>query len=267
VLVCIDGLRADAVTPELMPYLARLTQQGAFTGKATCLRPSLTIPNIVSMLTGRFPTSHGFTRNAEFSDTVVVHHTLFELAHQAGLTTAAYLGKPKLKILVKPGMLDRDMVFPAGSSPQIVASFARDMAQPDTQWQVSFVHLTDPDVAGHANGWMSAEYLAAVSAADRHLRTLVSVLEASELNASTLLIVTADHGGRGMHHDESVPEVLTIPWLAVGPGIMPGHALAGPVVVHDTTPTILRALGLPVPRNMEGKVVEEIFATEEAAAP
>jgi arylsulfatase A-like enzyme len=54
---------------------------------------------------------------------------------------------------------------------------------------------------------------------------------------------------------------MTIPWLAVGPGIRAGHAIQSPVSLLDTAPTIARLLGLTASNQWEGRCVDEIFAT------
>ncbi|MFQ5525123.1 MAG: tetratricopeptide repeat protein [Thermoanaerobaculia bacterium] len=50
-------------------------------------------------------------------------------------------------------------------------------------------------------------------------------------------------------------------FLAAGPHIRPGVEVAGAAVM-DITPTVLRYLGLPVAKDMDGKVIETIFEEE-----
>jgi predicted AlkP superfamily phosphohydrolase/phosphomutase len=50
-----------------------------------------------------------------------------------------------------------------------------------------------------------------------------------------------------------------------GPGVRPGSSLGAASIV-DVTPTILNALGLPVPTYMDGRVLQEAFTEEYAAA-
>ncbi len=64
-----------------------------------------------------------------------------------------------------------------------------------------FVYLVAPDLAGHAHGFDSAEYLAAATGSDTHLARL---LDAVGDRASVL--VTTDHGGLGADHADQVPD-------------------------------------------------------------
>jgi arylsulfatase A-like enzyme len=54
---------------------------------------------------------------------------------------------------------------------------------------------------------------------------VVAALEEEGYLASTLLIVTSDHGGHLKGHGNDTPEDRTIPWLAVGPNVPPGVIL------------------------------------------
>jgi predicted AlkP superfamily phosphohydrolase/phosphomutase len=62
----------------------------------------------------------------------------------------------------------------------------------------------------------------------------------------------------GRHHPEGV-------FLAIGPGIRRGALVDGARII-DITPTILYALGLPVPEDLDGRVLTEAFTSEYLAA-
>ena len=57
-----------------------------------------------------------------------------------------------------------------------------------------------------------------------------------------------------------MPEVMTIPWIALGAGVRKGHAIEQPVRIFDTAATILYALGLAIPEGWDGRPVLEVFA-------
>ncbi len=48
-------------------------------------------------------------------------------------------------------------------------------------------------------------------------------------------------------------------FIGYGPGIKKGYRISEPVNVCDITPTILHLYGLPIPSNMDGKVLTDIF--------
>lgn len=65
-------------------------------------------------------------------------------------------------------------------------------------------------------------------------------------------IIEGDTGGiSGDHHPDGI-------LIAAGAGIRRGHQLASASVL-DITPTLLALLGLPVGRDMDGRVLEELF--------
>jgi len=105
VLVSIDGLRADALSAETAPNLLALAARGASCPVAETIRPSITLPSHVSMLTGLDYARHGVTWN-DYRPGVTGHPTVFSVAHAAGLSTAMLYGKSKFEYLAIPGTVD-----------------------------------------------------------------------------------------------------------------------------------------------------------------
>ena len=123
-----------------------------------------------------------------------------------------------------------------------------------------FIHLADPDLAGHEKGWMSKSYLQTVESSDRAIATLVKGFEELGLYKHTAFIVTADHGGHDKTHGTTAPEDMTIPWIAYGPGIKSGYEIKRPISIIDTAATVLRALGVTdYYVEWNSKTVDEIF--------
>jgi predicted AlkP superfamily pyrophosphatase or phosphodiesterase len=176
--------------------------------------------------------------------------TIFAIARSHGLSTAMFVGKPKLRHIALPGTVDvfeRPSYLCGGVAKRAGQYFATN--KPD----LMFVHFSDPDEYGHSHGWLSKEYMRAVHASDRCLATLLSAIDASGLADSTLVIVTADHGGHGKKHsDGHVAVDREIPWIVRGPGVGRGVVLDETVETVDTAATTLAALGLPALPNMRG---------------
>ncbi len=77
-----------------------------------------------------------------------------------------------------------------------------------------------------------------------------------QMAPDTLVLLVSDHGySFDGHEHHFAPDGV---FLAVGPGVKANHLLEGPSV-YDIAPTILAALGLPVPENMVGAVLEDLF--------
>jgi arylsulfatase A-like enzyme len=98
-----------------------------------------------------------------------------------------------------------------------------------------------------------------VSLTDGLVGEVVTALEEQAYLTQTLLIITADHGGSGFKHGSDSLEDMTIPWLAVGPGILAGVTLQNKIVTYDTAATALYAFGIPLPPEWDGQPVLEIF--------
>jgi len=135
---------------------------------------------------------------------------------------------------------------------------------PGAKYQLTFIHFGEPDGAGHGRGWMSRAYLDAILKVDGAIGKILQTLKDSGEEASTAIIVTADHGGLGRQHffraQPDTPENVSIPWICVGPGVPPGTVIPRLLRTMDTTPTALRFLGLPLPEGIDGRVVAEVFS-------
>jgi len=71
------------------------------------------------------------------------------------------------------------------------------------------------------------------------------------------VIVTADHGGFGYIHWSGLPVDAHVPWIIAGPGVRRGHRVQAPISTMDTAATAAALLGLSLPADAPGRVVEE----------
>lgn len=254
-IVSIDGLRPDAISMAPMPNLMALVQSSAFTLGAQTVLPSVTLVSHSSMLVGVCPSKHGVNWNDYLPDLgYAIGTDLFDIAQAAGLRTYIYAGKQKLRQITEPSSLnqfvfvnDRDLVL----MERLIAEFPQDFG-------ILFIHLALTDGMGHVYGWLSPEQLSVIRRADEALGLLLTALEARNLRGETLLLITADHGGHDTTHGSSLPEDMTIPWIASGAGIQP-KALTSPIHTMDTAATAAFALGLPIPAEWDGVPVYEAF--------
>ena len=257
VIISIDGLRPDAMEQSDAPTLAALRTRGAYSAAAQTVLPSVTLVGHASMLGGMSPEKHGIYWNVNAPELGKVKGpTLFSVAHEAGLSTAMIVGKPRLEHLVLPGSVDH--YEHAGFTDRQVINSALKLIQsglPD----ILFIHLPDIDTIGHSLGWMSPGQLIAVNKTDRLVGEVITALEVGDYLEQTLLIITADHGGSGFRHGSDSLEDVRIPWLAVGPGVPAGLILKRDIVTYDTAATVLYAFDLPIPEIWDGQPVLEIF--------
>jgi arylsulfatase A-like enzyme len=268
VVVSVDGLRPDAIGVYGATTLQRLMREGSFTLSASTIHPSKTLPSHTSMLTGQPPELHGVLWNnvvTADADSIDLPN-IFSVARARGYSTAAFFSKSKFQPLQLNGTLDYSQapggLFGRWSSERTMSDVANylETARPN----VLFVHLTDPDAAGHRAGWMTDSYGRAVRNADNAINRLVGLAERTYGAGNFSLIVTADHGGHGYNHGSSDPRDVTIPWIAWGQGVKPGVLDPSVVRTMDTASTVLWLLGLAEPTEWAGQAVIQAYEANPA---
>src|SRR5262245_50797251 len=105
-IISIDGLRPDLLLRAFMPRVRGLCSEGCFTFWAETTPEAYTLPCHITMLTGVSSERHGVTWNNYIEESYPNVPTLFEMARQAGYSTAMATGKMKFIVLTKPGTLD-----------------------------------------------------------------------------------------------------------------------------------------------------------------
>jgi arylsulfatase A-like enzyme len=267
VVVSVDGLRPDAI-PLWAPVLQGLVREGAWASNARTIAPGTTLPSHTSMLTGVLPASHGILWNSDRTGSYgpVRVPTVFEVARRHGVRSAAFLSKAKLRHLQQPGALEHSQAPRGGrvmAATETVEDAVRYMAL--RKPQLVFIHIAEPDVAGHGFGWMNWPYRLAVGRADAAVARIIEGAEAAWGEGAFTLIVTADHGGSGRGHGGPGAEDMMIPWLAWGAGVEHG-VVAEPVRTMDTAATVLWLLGIEAPQEWTGRPVTAAFHSPRARA-
>jgi predicted AlkP superfamily pyrophosphatase or phosphodiesterase len=259
VVVSIDGLRPDAIATYGAKTLQRLMREGSYTLSASTIHPSKTLPSHTSMLTGQPPERHGVLWNnvaTADADSIELPN-IFSVARAHGYSTAAFFSKAKFQPLQLEGTLDYSQApggwFGRWSSERTVSDVATYLSS--ARPNLLFVHLTDPDAAGHRAGWMTADYGQAVHAADRAMARLIAMADNAYGTGNYSVIVTADHGGHGFNHGSDDPQDVTIPWIAWGKGVKAGALTGSTVRTMDTAATVLWLLAVTEPADWAGRPV------------
>jgi arylsulfatase A-like enzyme len=270
VIISVDGLRPDVLLRADAPRIRALAASGSFTYWARSTPHSITLPTHISMLTGVEPQAHRIMWNDELPLAEPVYPkvpTLFELGKKAGYSTGIVTGKRKFEAVMKPGTIDFAYYPDDPKSDETdVAAHARQMIRSDRP-EVLFVHFPGVDSIGHSIGWGTPEQLAAVASVDRAVGLVIDALAEQQMLDSTLIILTADHGGAGRTHGPDDFRSRHIPWIAVGPGIRRNYDLTNNrdlvVEVYDTFNTVCTMLNIPIGRRTNGKFVEDILVERE----
>lgn len=264
IVISIDGLRPDAIREFGASTLLRLMAEGGYSLEARTAGSGRTLPSHTSMLTGLPQDGHGVDWNDPISHRSARLPTasVFGVARAHGFTTAAFFGKAKFSYLQQPEALDYSIAprmwlsaWPATKTVPRVEAYLGDHAP-----QMLFVHLSDPDSAGHRSRWMSPAYGRAVRAADEGVRDLLVAADLAYGAGGYTVIVTADHGGHGTGHGCGHPLDVTIPWIVWGHGVTRGPIVGREIQTIDTAATVLFLLGIDRPADWMGAPVAIAFA-------
>lgn len=305
-LITIDTLRADALSayggPAATPALDRLAVEGVRFDFAHA-HAVLTLPSHASILTGQYPFQHGLRDNSGYrlpGDA----RTAATILKQAGYATAAFVAAFPLhsRFGLNAGFDVYDDRFGDAHAPtefnmperpaSAVVPLARNWmagrasAPPWFVW----VHVFDPHAPYRPPPPFDAKYAGQpyygeVAATDAALAPLLDDVRNSA--RPTLVIVTGDHGeGLGDHGEEAhgifaYESTLRIPLIIAevggatsGSSILSalGRTRAGEVssvaARHiDILPTILDAVGQPVPSDLHGRTLLPREARDAGSPP
>ena len=261
ILIIIDGCRSDALEQAKTPNIDYMIENGAHTLNARTVTPSITLPAHFSIFTSLPPIAHNVLTNTGSPSPSSTARSIIDVVKDFGKKTAAFYSWEYFRNLSMPGSLDYSQFINSGSVEsrdievaQAAAGYLRS-SSPD----FCFVYFEGTDIAGHRSGFMSVPYLDAIETADTALGIILNELERANLSDSYSIILHSDHGGINNHHLENTPEVMTIPWVAVGSGVRQKHIITDKVNIIDTAPTLAGLMNIPVHHTWQGRAISEIF--------
>ncbi len=264
ILVVIDGLRADAIHLFPLPNLASLAECGAYTFTARTVTPSVTAAAMTSLLTGVAPHVHGLTSDRFGMPRPRVPLTpVTQLLRTAGMPSSAFLAElPRayrgLAERVARGLAVDHVSFRGQTANDILR--VADASLTTQRRGFIMLHWPDADRAGHVHGWSSNAYAHVARQLDDALGALVRWVDVLR-DASTLMIVCADHGGGGVdarNHDSLHPLDQRIPLLLLGAQVRRGH-LGPNCSLLDVPATTCWALGVEPPATYSGRPLRQAF--------
>jgi len=274
VLIGIDGLSPAGIHASNTPQFDELVKEGASTMHARAVMPTSSSPNWASMIMGAGPEQHGITSNDWQRDR-------FDIAPidkgPEGIFPTIYgvlrRQRPEAIIGVFHDWDGYGRLVERESCETV-----EDANGPDDAMQraigfvherkptFTFVHLDHVDHAGHKSGWGSPEYVQAVEHADALIGQMRRALTDTGLAESTIVLVTADHGGKDKGHGGATMAEIEIPWIIAGPGVRRGHELTVPVNQYDTAATLVHIFGVQPPPSWIARPVLAAFAENQSPA-
>jgi arylsulfatase A-like enzyme len=194
-----DGFRTDYIEWHNPPHLKQLIAEGVRVTNAKNVFPTLTTPNMTSLVTGALPRTTHIAANSQYVrelDQIVsaprdnAAETMAETLRKAGWSTAALnhfmLEHRGAEIYRAPGYDDAEKT----------ADAVIDLLKKKKTRFIGVI-FGATDKAGHRSGPQSAEVKAAVLAIDRAVGRIVATLQELGIYEETLITFNSDHGMSG----------------------------------------------------------------------
>jgi arylsulfatase A-like enzyme/Flp pilus assembly protein TadD len=287
VLITLDTLRADHLRcygydAIETPNIDRIAAQSARFTQAFTPVP-ITLPAHTSLLTGMYPLAtgvHDFVGNRVASGTA----TLARILHDHGYSTAAFLGAPVLDSrfglnqgfdtyfdhfkLAGAEEVHLDAMKRPGD--QVVDEARRWLNHRPPQPLFLWVHLYDAHSpyrppAPYAERYRGRPYDGEIAFADAQIGRLMTALTRAGLLEKSVVVVVSDHGESLGEHGEKTHgffvynSTLHVVCLIKIPSDTP-RVVPDEVSLVDVMPTVLQALGIPIPAGVQGRSLLSLVA-------
>jgi len=250
-----------------------------------------TLPSFASILTGLLPSSHRAGEGTRFAAVALdpSHETLATTLSRAGYRTASFVSNPLVgrERGMARGFDDHEVFLTSRDSANAALTWLEahgrerfflflhivDPHQPYAPTAEDATPFIDPAYRGPVGlsyggfgdpNWTDADkrrvidlYDGEVHYADRLLGHVLDELAALGVYERTLVIVLSDHGeelferGTCWHGHTLYDELLIVPFVLHLPGAHGERRIATQVRLMDVYPTVLDALGLPVPAEID----------------
>ena len=252
-LALLDGMRPDSLTTLNHPFFRELLETSTYSLKMRSVMPSVTLPCHMSLFHSVSADRHGILSNTWVPQVRPIRG-LCEVLSGAGKTTAFFYTWEPLRDLSRPGSLTRATYYCGRQysydvADRKVTEDAERMFQSGEAPDFIFFYQCLPDEMGHKYGWMSEEYLKAVSTSLDNVMRLYR-----QLPEDYCFILTADHGGHDRSHGTDSAEDMTTPVFlrhsTIAPGVLPDDTC-----IIDIAPTVTQFLGVPADPDWEGKAL------------
>jgi predicted AlkP superfamily pyrophosphatase or phosphodiesterase len=271
-LIGIDGTRFDALQKANTPNLDALMKDGIYSDHCLILgdryqkNDTISGPGWSSILTGVWADKHGVHDNSfkGAKYTAFPHYFALLKQMQPHARTASFVTWLPLKETVVSGAdVNEGFAFGkdyAKADVACVAAAVKELAENDPA--AVFYYIAQVDESGHAHGFHPTvpEYIAAIERADGLVGQVVKAMQGRKTFAEEdwLVIVTADHGGKGRGHGggHQSPEILNSFLIVSGASSQRGQFEQQTYIV-DAPVTALAHLGVK-PKDewkLDGKAV------------
>lgn len=267
IIIGVDGLSPDGIRTANTPIMHSLIKQGTVKWNVRTVLPSSSSPNWASMIMGAGPELHGITDNDWEKD----QNTLPAISRNSeGLFPTIFgvikQARPNAEIgavyhwdgfgrLFEKKAVNYDKTFSTEDSTAI--AFAQYIVSKKPTF--AFMQLDHVDHAGHAYGHGTTAYYKAVEKADTLIGEILTSIKQAGIEKSTLLIITADHGGVGYGHGGATIGEAEITMILSGKDVKKGYEIKQQMVTYDLAATIAFAFHIVPPYVWTGRPAKPAF--------
>ena len=288
-VITLDTTRADRLGAYgfrdiQTPNLDRLAREGVLFEQAASAAP-LTLPAHSSIFTGKFPPEHGVRDNGGFfldpRET-----TLAKILKARGFRTGGFIGAYVLdsKWGINQGFdtyFDNfDLSKYKAISLGAIQRPGNEVVDRGLQWLdeaassrfFCWLHMYDPHAPydppePYKSLYAGRPYLGEIAFVDAQVGRVLGYLESHQLLDRTIVVIMGDHGESLGDHGEAthgffvyesvthIPLIIRAPFSAT----LGGRRVADVVRSVDVMPTVLEMLGVPPPKDIEGKSVAPLM--------
>ena len=269
-VIGIDGWGAYSLAKAHdIPNIRQMMSQGCHTLKKRSVLPSSSGVNWASMFNGSCPELHGYTqwnsKTPEIPSVALNEHLTFP-------TIFSILRKARPEVVT-------GCIAEWDGIKHVVDTLAIDNYQLATHWEQDHEELCrmaeqfiidrkptlfavcwdQLDHTGHAIGHDTPDYYQTLAELDVLIGRLLKALKTAGIYDDTIIIITADHGGKEKGHGGKDLLEMEHPFIICGKGIRQGGLIEGAMMQYDTAATLAHIFGLTMPQAWVGRPALSVF--------
>ena len=266
IFIGLDGLTSLSVTKTNCPNIKSVMDAGCYTLEKRTVNPSVSGPNWAAMFTGVPVEMNGLTGNSgkpDYKPLVVnengVFPTVFSEIRKAnpdaemGCVMEWWSG-------IRPIIDEKVFNYVQNVEDSKVGCMeCTEYCQKyikEKKPAILYVHIDQPDHAGHGQGYDSDEYNKAVETIDGEVGAIIQAVKDAGIYDESIILLSSDHGGYDHGHGGITMSEMETLFAVCGKGIRKGGKLEGTMMQFDIAPTIGKCFGLQEPQYWRGKAAD-----------
>jgi predicted AlkP superfamily pyrophosphatase or phosphodiesterase len=239
------------------PNINGLLQSGVYCDYGSAMDPTMSGENWGSMIHGVIPSKHGLNNNIASSKPYPedsAYPSVFKIIHQNDQD--AKMASFALWPAINNGIIELSVPVhrvTKASDDVIIGDMLNYLRTDGKESKLLFYYFGDIDNTGHSSSWLSTKYRQRYIKTDGYIKQILETLDELKLRESTLIVITADHGGILFGHGGKTKSERNILFGISGPNIpkkkLPDHSVKN----MDTAAIILKSLNITLPENFDAK--------------